>query len=60
MVGAQTLWLLPLLDARVGTIMAGGTPPESNLHTIYIIAEALKLVVLLALGVVNLRRRNPR
>lgn len=58
-VGAQTLWLLPLLDARVGTIMAGGTPPESNLHTIYIVAETLKLVVLLALGVVNLRRRNP-
>lgn len=55
LVAAQALWLLPALDARVETIIGGGTPPESNLHLLYVGVEAVKLLVLLALGFANLR-----
>lgn len=47
---AQALWLLPLLDARVAAIIAGATPPASPLHVIYIAAEGLKTLWLLAFG----------
>jgi hypothetical protein len=53
----QAFWLLPALDARVATIMAGGTPPESGLHVAYIAIEGTKLVILLAVGALNLRAR---
>lgn len=46
---AETVWLLPLLDERVGLIIAGHQPPASNLHVVYIVTEVLKLA---ALGVV--------
>lgn len=49
-VALETAWLLPVLDARVGVILAGGMPSPSNLHVFYILLEALKLVALLALG----------
>lgn len=42
----ETLWLLPLLDQRVGLIIAGEQPPPSSDHIIYIIVEVLKLFVL--------------
>lgn len=45
-VAMQTLWLLPVLDARVQVILDGSTPPPSALHMIYIAADALKLVLL--------------
>jgi len=54
LVVAQAVWLLPALDARVQIIMDGGTPPESGAHLIYIVAEGLKLAVLLGLGIANL------
>lgn len=48
---AEAAWLLPALDLRVAAIMAGGPrPPPSDLHAIYVAAEAVKLVWLIAVG----------
>ncbi len=46
---AQTAWLLPLLDARVATIIAGRQPTPSNLHWFYIALDTTKLVALLVI-----------
>jgi hypothetical protein len=46
----QTFWLLPFLDDRVGLILKGHTPAPSNLHTIYVVLEALKAVALAVYG----------
>lgn len=47
----QAAWLLPVLDARVGRIIAGETVLPTAHHLFYISAEALKLLVLLVLAV---------
>ena len=52
---AQALWLLPALDARVDTIIGGGTPPPSSLHLVFVAGEAVKLLLLLALAVAAFR-----
>jgi hypothetical protein len=44
---AETVWLLPALDARVGMIIAGQQPPPSQLHEAFIAFEAIKVVALL-------------
>jgi hypothetical protein len=54
-VALQTVWLLPLLDARAALIMQGGTPPAAPWHTLYVLAEVLKLLVLLVTGWLALR-----
>jgi hypothetical protein len=46
LVWLQFFWLLPVLDARVETILQGGTPERSNLHGLYIAVEATKLGLL--------------
>lgn len=46
----QALWLIPALDLRVSLIQAGQTPAPSNLHSVYIVVEALKVLWLLAVG----------
>ncbi|WP_244500859.1 hypothetical protein [Methyloceanibacter marginalis] len=46
-VAIETLWLLPLLDARVGLIIAGEHPAPSQHHTLYIGLEAAKVVAIL-------------
>lgn len=46
----ETLWLLPVLDDRVGQIIAGGQPPASKLHAIYIGLEIAKLFALSVIG----------
>jgi hypothetical protein len=56
LVPMQGLWLLPVLDARAELIIQGGTPPAAPWHSLYIVAEVLKLVVLLATGWLVLRR----
>ena len=58
----QAVWLTPELDARVGLILGGRSPPPSNLHIVYIVAEGLKIVVLLWFGFAGPRpvRRRPR
>ncbi len=56
----QALWLLPVLDARAETIIQGGTPPSAPWHALYIVAEVLKLLALLAAGWLALwTRRHP-
>jgi hypothetical protein len=45
----QTVWLLPVLDARVTMIVAGGAPPPSSYHLYYIAADVLKAGVLLVM-----------
>ncbi len=52
----QAAWLLPALDARVGVIIAGGTPPASPLHHLYIVAETAKLLALGVIAVASARR----
>ena len=47
---AQTLWLLPELDARVAMIIDGVEPPRSILHTVFGVLEVAKVV---ALGIVG-------
>lgn len=43
---AQSLWLLPTLDARVAFIIAGETPPPSEHHWLYVALETSKLLTL--------------
>jgi hypothetical protein len=52
----ETFWLLPVLDQRVGLIIAGQQPPESNLHVFYIVLQIVKLAVLCVLAAVAARR----
>jgi len=47
----QYVWLLPILDARVELILNGAQPPESSLHTVYILVELAKIALLILLGV---------
>jgi hypothetical protein len=56
MVVVETLWLLPVLDQRVGLIIAGQQPPESNLHVVYIVLQIVKLAVLCGLAAAAARR----
>lgn len=56
LVALEAAWLLPVLDQRVGSIIAGQQPPASNLHNIYIGIEVAKLLVLVVISVVIGRR----
>lgn len=49
----QTFWMLPSLDARVETILQGGAPAPSTLHTIYVVVECMKLALLIAIASVT-------
>ncbi|MDQ6787934.1 MAG: hypothetical protein M3033_14100 [Acidobacteriota bacterium] len=53
----QTVWLLPLLDERAVLVINGDYAPQSNLHFIYILFDAIKLVLLFVLGTI-LTRQN--
>lgn len=53
---AQALWLLPVLDARVGRIIEGVAVPPTSHHILYIAADSMKAILLLALSVAALRR----
>lgn len=52
----ETVWLLPVLDVRAQQVIDGTAEPFSNMHLVYIFCDALKLVLLLALGVIVSRR----
>jgi len=56
---AQAAWLLPALDLRVSAIQAGRAPPPSSLHTVYIAAEGLKVLWLLAMGLTGILSGAP-
>lgn len=55
----ETVWLLPLLDARAEQVINGTAAPFSNSHIIYIVFDAIKFLLLFALGV-NLTKQNLR
>lgn len=52
---AQTVWLLPALDARAGLYITGQPVEPSNLHVFYVIAEGIKVISLLILGIRSFR-----
>jgi hypothetical protein len=49
-VAADTIWLLPALDARVATIIRGQWPESSWLHQAYIGLDIAKFVLLIAIS----------
>lgn len=53
---ADTVWLLPALDARVGAIMRGEWPEPSTLHQVYIGIDVAKLALLIAVAAGAARR----
>jgi hypothetical protein len=53
-VALQTVWLLPILDARVEILLNGRTPADASYHIIYIGLELLKVIGLIASGVAGL------
>lgn len=60
MVVAQAIWLLPVLDDRIGEIIAGKTLSESNHHLVYIVLDGLKALLLLTISVETLRKLAER
>jgi len=46
----ETVWLLPILDARAAEVIGGTSAPFSNAHFVYIACDAIKFVLLFALG----------
>lgn len=42
----QNLWIMPTLDLRTDSIIAGGAPSPGHFHLIYIMTEAFKLILL--------------
>ena len=49
----QSIWLLPILVARIELIMQGQQPQASGLHTIYVGLEVLKALALSVYGYRN-------
>lgn len=46
----QTLWLLPALDMRAEMLIRGDNVPDNNLHFYYIVAEVVKITLLILSG----------
>lgn len=42
-VSIQSIWLLPILNARIDHLLAGTTPPPSHHHFYYVFLEVLKV-----------------
>jgi hypothetical protein len=55
----ETVWLLPVLDARAEQVINGTAPPFSNAHIVYIVFDAVKFISLFILGVI-LTKQNLR
>ncbi len=47
----ETAWLLPALNKRAKSIIAGKTLPRSSLHWYFVIGELVKLLLLILFGV---------
>jgi hypothetical protein len=47
----QTAWLLPSLNNRAKAIISGKTLPHSRLHWYFVIAELMKLILLILFGI---------
>ncbi len=46
----QLFWLFPKLSQRVDAIIAGNTPSNSYIHSLYGIFEVVKLLILIIFG----------
>jgi hypothetical protein len=55
----ETIWLLPALDVRAEAVIQGTAAPYSNMHFIYIAFDAVKFLLLFALGV-SIAKQNLR
>ncbi|WP_298849314.1 hypothetical protein [uncultured Ruegeria sp.] len=53
--GFQRLWLLPLLNTRTLSIIAGQPVEDSSLHLLYVAAEFLKIGFLFWAGIREMR-----
>ena len=51
----ETVWLLPSLNARAAAVIGGTAAPASKTHFFYVAFEAIKLVLLFALGVIVIK-----
>jgi hypothetical protein len=51
----ECVWLLPALDKRALAIIAGQSPEEASFHLWYILFDAIKLIVLILIGVIGIR-----
>ena len=51
----ETVWLLPVLDARAELVITGAEPPFSRMHIVYIVFDAVKLIALMTLGIATAR-----
>lgn len=49
-VALQVLWLTPKLVRRAVMLSSGEVPPESSVHRIFVILEAVKLICLILFG----------
>lgn len=58
-VALQSLWLLPVMNTRIDLIIAGGTPPPSYYHVVYIALDLIKVVALLGAGIYLVWKRQP-
>jgi hypothetical protein len=58
-VSIQTFWLLPALDARAQLLIDGSPLPASIHHNVFVVVESLKVLALLALGIVAARHFAP-
>ena len=54
----QYLWVLPILDARVETIIRGQDLPPSFLHWVYTGVEGIKVGLLIAFGLLAAGRHQ--
>lgn len=46
----QMTWIRPVLDERVSQYLAGGIPPPSGMHYLYVVLELFKCGLLVALA----------
>ncbi len=56
---AKTFALRPQLDARILQIMTGKSVPPSPRHKIYIALEALRLILILSVGICVIGHSEP-
>lgn len=47
----QLAAIRPVLNRRSDRVLAGGNPPRSRAHLLYVVAEAVKVVALVVVGV---------
>lgn len=50
LLAAQTVWLLPVLNERIGAIVAGHSPPPAPYHWVYIGMDMAKVGLLIAIA----------